>query len=105
MDENWSAGWSACTPPGCKRKEAGWADWSYCTARSCTLRSGCTGRYTKARSGLVQHFNRYVREFARRHNLRPEDTITQMGMVVRGLEGRRLTYRQLKESNGLDSGG
>ena len=51
-----------------------------------------------------KHLDRYVREFAGRHNLRNADTITQMGEVVRGLEGKRLTYAELKQVNGLDSG-
>ena len=51
-----------------------------------------------------KHLDRYVREFAGRHNLRNADTITQMGEVVRGLEGKKLTYAELKQVNGLDSG-
>ncbi len=51
-----------------------------------------------------KHLDRYVQEFAGRHNLREADTLTQMGMVVRGMEGRRLTYADLKEPNGLSSG-
>ena len=51
-----------------------------------------------------KHLDRYVQEFAGRHNLRGADTLTQMGRVVRGLEGKRLTYADLKEPNGLPSG-
>ena len=51
-----------------------------------------------------KHLDRYVQEFAGRHNLRDADTITQMGLVVRGLEGKRLTYAALKQPNGLASG-
>ena len=51
-----------------------------------------------------KHLNRYVQEFAGRHNLRDADTLTQMGMVVRGFEGRRLRYSELIAPNGLDSG-
>ena len=50
-----------------------------------------------------KHLDRYVQEFAGRHNLRDEDTFTQMGMVIRGLKGKRLTYAKLKETNGLSS--
>lgn len=50
-----------------------------------------------------KHLDRYVSEFAGRHNLRDADTLTQMGLVVRGLEGKRLTYTELKRSNGLSS--
>ena len=51
-----------------------------------------------------KHLDRYVQEFAGRHNLRDVDTLMQMGMVVRGLEGKRLTYTALKQPNGLPSG-
>ena len=51
-----------------------------------------------------KHLDRYVQEFAGRHNLRDADTLTQMSMVVRGLEGKRLTYTDLKQPNGLSSG-
>ena len=43
-------------------------------------------------------------EFAGRHNQRDADTLAQMGMMVRGLEGKRLTYAALKKPNGLSSG-
>ena len=32
------------------------------------------------------------------------DTLEQMGAIVRGLEGKRLTYRTLIEDNGLSAG-
>ena len=51
-----------------------------------------------------KHLDRYVQEFAGRHNLREQDTLTQMGMVVRGLEGKRLPYSNLTKPNGLCSG-
>ena len=51
-----------------------------------------------------KHLDRYVQEFAGRHNLRDEDTLAQMGIVVRGLEAKRLTYATLKQPNGLPSG-
>ena len=51
-----------------------------------------------------KHLDRYVQEFAGRHNLRNADTLTQMGLVVRGLEGKRLTYADLKQPNGRSSG-
>lgn len=50
-----------------------------------------------------KHLDRYVDEFAGRHNMRPLGTLDQMGLVARGLEGKRLAYAQLKEDNGLDS--
>ena len=51
-----------------------------------------------------KHLDRYVQEFSGRNNLRDEDTLSQMALVVRGFEGKRLTYRQLIEPNGLPSG-
>ena len=42
-----------------------------------------------------KHLQRYVNEFAGRHNVHPLDTIQQMRDIVRGLEGRRLRYRTL----------
>lgn len=43
----------------------------------------------------VKHLDRYIREFAGRHNLRPYDTLDQMGMVVRRMHRRSLTYARL----------
>ena len=42
-----------------------------------------------------EHLQRYVDEFAGRHNARDKDTADQMAMVVAGMVGRRLTYREL----------
>ena len=42
-----------------------------------------------------KHLQRYVNEFAGRHNLRDRDTIDQMNAVVCGLVGKRLLYRKL----------
>ena len=51
-----------------------------------------------------KHLDRYVQEFASRHNLRDEDTIDIMGEVVTGMRGKRLRYRELIADNGLASG-
>jgi len=51
-----------------------------------------------------KHLERYIQEFAGRHNIRDVDTLIQMGLVVQGLEGKRLTYADLKQPNGLSSG-
>ena len=51
-----------------------------------------------------KHLDRYVQEFAGRHNLRDEDTIEIMGAVASGMEGKRLTYEMLIAPNGLSSG-
>ena len=51
-----------------------------------------------------KHLNRYVDEFAGRQNVREDDTIDQLGAMVLGMEGKRLTYAILIADNGLDSG-
>ena len=51
-----------------------------------------------------KHLDRYVQEFAGRHNLREQDTIDQMGMVAQNMARKRLRYRQLIADNGLESG-
>ena len=51
-----------------------------------------------------KHLDRYVREFAGKHNVRDKDTIDQMRHVVAGLVGKRLMYRELVADNGLSSG-
>ena len=51
-----------------------------------------------------KHLNRYVQEFAAKHNMRDSDTITQMRNTVARLVGRRLLYRDLIADNGLPSG-
>ena len=42
-----------------------------------------------------KHIDRYVGEFAGRHNDRSADTLDQMRAIVRGLVGKRLQYRDL----------
>ncbi len=42
-----------------------------------------------------KHLQRYVCEFAGRHNQRPLDTADQMRRVARGLVGKRLQYEEL----------
>ena len=51
-----------------------------------------------------KHLDRYVQEFAGKHNIRDADTLEQMTIVAAGLIGRRLMYRQLIAPNGRDSG-
>ena len=51
-----------------------------------------------------KHLDRYVQEFAARHNLRDADTIDIMGSIAAGSVGKRLRYRELIADNGLDSG-
>ena len=52
----------------------------------------------------AKHMQRYITEFAGRHNARERDTLAQMGELARGMIGRRLTYRELIADNGLPSG-
>ena len=42
-----------------------------------------------------KHLDRYVAEFAGRHNIRDEDTIDQMTTLVADMVGKRLMYRDL----------
>ena len=42
-----------------------------------------------------KHLQRYVSEFAGRHNIRDRDTINQMIATTAGLVGKRLQYREL----------
>lgn len=51
-----------------------------------------------------KHLDRYVRESSGRHNIRCEDTLSRMGLVVQGLERKRLIYAKLKEDNGRPAG-
>ena len=51
-----------------------------------------------------KHLDRYVQEFAARHNLREADTIDIMAAIADGGVGKRLRYRELIADNGLDNG-
>ena len=51
-----------------------------------------------------KHLDRYVQEFAARHNLRERDTIDIMGAVATGMRDKRLRYRDLIADNELESG-
>ena len=51
-----------------------------------------------------KHLDRYVTEFAGKHNMREADTIDQMGGIVEGMGGKRLRYTNLIASNGFPSG-
>ena len=43
----------------------------------------------------AKHLDRYVTEFAGRHNARSEDTLDQMAGIAHRMSGRRLPYRDL----------
>ena len=51
-----------------------------------------------------KHLQRYVSEFAGKHNIRESDTIDQMRDTVARLVGRNLLYRDLTACNGLSNG-
>ncbi len=65
------------------------------------MKRGYHGTYHKM---SPKHLNRYVGEFAVRHNIRKADTIDQMAGVTTCMEGKRLRYADLVADNGLESG-
>ena len=48
-----------------------------------------------------KHLDRYIQEFAAKHNMRDSGTLTQMRSTVARLVGRNLLYRDLIADNGL----
>ena len=66
-----------------------------------TLKRAHMGTFHKI---SAKHLNRYVQEFAGKHNERSRDTLDIMRHVVAGLVGKRLLYRKLVADNGLPSG-
>ena len=42
-----------------------------------------------------KHLHRYVDEFCTRHNMRDLDTIQQMALVAKRMDGSRLRYKDL----------
>ena len=52
----------------------------------------------------AKHLDRYVQEFAGRHNVRDADTIDILATFAAGAVGKRLRYRALIADNGLPSG-
>ena len=65
------------------------------------LKRAHTGTFHKL---SPKHLNRYVQEFAGKHNIRDSGTLAQMQGVVAMLVGRNLLYRDLIADNGLPSG-
>ena len=51
-----------------------------------------------------KHLDRYVGEFAGKHNVRDADTVAQMASLAAGMAGKRLRYQDLIADNGLPSG-
>ena len=60
------------------------------------LKRGYYGTYHRM---SPKHLDRYVGEFAGRHNARPLDTLDQMRAITRGMVGKRLRYSDLIASN------
>lgn len=50
-----------------------------------------------------KHLNRYVQNFAGKHNIRKFDTVKQMRAVIARLVGKDLLYRYRVKSNGLSN--
>ena len=65
------------------------------------MKRGFKGIYHKM---SPKHLDRYVAEFAGRHNQREDDTLAQMAAMARGLQHKRLRYRDLIQANGMESG-
>jgi transposase-like protein len=59
------------------------------------LKRGYKGTYHQM---SPKHIARYVTEFAGRHNVRDFDTLAQMTMLAKGLDGKRLRYDDLVAS-------
>jgi len=51
-----------------------------------------------------KHLDRYVQQFAGKHNCRDLDTADQMTLIATSLAGRRLLFSDLTAPNGLPSG-
>ena len=51
-----------------------------------------------------KHLDRYIQQFAGKHNIRDMDTMDQMQSVVASLVGKRLLYGNLLADNGRPSG-
>ena len=56
------------------------------------LKRGLFGTYHQV---SAKHLQRYVNEFAGRHNTRSLDTVDQMAALARGMAGKRLRYADL----------
>ena len=56
------------------------------------LKRGYIGTYHKM---SAKHLQRYVNEFTGRHNIRHLDTVNQMEVIAKNMEGKRLKYKEL----------
>ena len=55
-------------------------------------RHGHTGIYHKMSK---KHLQRYIDEYAGRHNIRPLATMEQIEITFKGMNGKRLKYKEL----------
>ena len=65
-----------------------------------TLKRAHTGTFHRL---SPKHLDRYVKQFAGKHNLRQLSTLDQMGLVVRSLVGKHLSWKTLIADNGLSA--
>ena len=56
------------------------------------LKRGHMGIYHKMSK---KHLQRYIDEYAGRHNIRPLTTMEQIGVTFHGLTGKRLKYKEI----------
>ena len=56
------------------------------------LKRGYYGTYHRISE---KHLDRYVTEFAGRHNVREFDTIDQIAFLAKGMVGKHLPYKKL----------
>ena len=64
------------------------------------LKLGHTGVYHKMSKKRLQ---RYIDEYVGRHNARPLATMTQIEITFRGMNGKRLKYKELIEGKLIDN--
>lgn len=65
------------------------------------FKRGFYGTYHKM---SPKHLDRYAKEFSGRHNVRPFDTLDQMGIIASSFDKKRMRYKDLIRNNGLSSG-